>query len=81
MSLITDFTTQVLHYLTRKMRQAYSAHMRKVCLVLKEGGVVCAKLLFGITANLSFHQHHVAIRTSTDVLRHLRVRVIYPILN
>jgi hypothetical protein len=42
---------------------------------------VCAQLLSGTTANLSSHEHRVAIGTAADSLRHLRVRTLYPILD
>jgi hypothetical protein len=42
------------------------------------GTVRCAQPLSGTIANLSSREHHVAICTATNCLRHLRVGAVYP---
>ena len=73
---------QVLHYLTRTMKRVYGAHKRKVCLMCSwKMPAVCPQLLLNTILNLSSREHRVAICAATDSLRHLRVRILHPILD
>lgn len=79
--LLSNLLYQVLRYLTRTKKQVYAPKKRKVCLLCLGIPVVCAQLLLGTIANRSSREHRMAICTATDSLRHMRIRILYHILD